>query len=159
VFIPAWCETVAERLPEPVAHEVETHSPGEVVLVVDDEPLLRSSMRMVLEHHGYRVLTAGNGQEALSALAQHGNGIRVVITDLVMPETDGLQLIETIRRRYPATRVIVSSGFPPTREMMARLGPSVATLAKPFDVRLLVHTLQDSFQAAAAVAESVARAA
>ena len=80
-----------------------------LVLIVDDEPEIRSTLSEYLEMQGYPVLTAGGGTAALSTLAEQG--VRFVLLDIRMPEMDGLQVLEQIRLRHPEVIVIMISGM------------------------------------------------
>ncbi len=84
---------------------------GETVLVVDDESSIVTAVRHCLETHGYRVLTAGDGEEALSVFQAHRPQVRVVVTDMMMPVMDGMTLATSIRRLDANVRVIASSGL------------------------------------------------
>lgn len=83
-------------------------SPVFKVLVVDDSPTQQLQIQMVLEGDGYAVSLAGNGREALSAIAQQLPDI--VVTDLQMPEMNGLELVSEIKARYPSLPVILTTG-------------------------------------------------
>lgn len=83
--------------------------PGEKILVVDDEPQIRSLLRSLLSRQGYQVMEAGDGAEALS-LYEQGFSFDLVLTDVVMPQMDGLQLSREIATLMPATRVLFMSG-------------------------------------------------
>jgi two-component system response regulator HydG len=85
------------------------HADGKHILIVDDEPLIRSSLGELLTISGYTVSTASNGKEALGLLKDYTADI--VITDMKMPEMDGIQLLKKIRAGYPETPVIVISGY------------------------------------------------
>jgi len=78
------------------------------VLIVDDDPAIRSIMSMVLKSAGYEVVCAVDGQEALKILGD-GN-FDLVITDMLMPGSDGLELLFAIKKNRPALRVLVMSG-------------------------------------------------
>ena len=78
------------------------------VLVVDDEPGVRSALRLVLEHGGYSVLEAENGFDALNQLRTHSAD--VVLIDLFMPEREGLETIAAFRQQYPSLKIIAISG-------------------------------------------------
>jgi CheY-like chemotaxis protein/anti-sigma regulatory factor (Ser/Thr protein kinase) len=80
----------------------------QTVLVVDDSPTQLMQIRMVLEAGGYRTTGAGNGAEALEAIA--GEMPDIVVTDLQMPEVNGLELVAEIKVRYPALPVILTTG-------------------------------------------------
>jgi putative nucleotidyltransferase with HDIG domain len=78
-------------------------------LVVDDEPSLRRSVVRMIEGQGFRCFEAANGREALGVLARVGD-VPLVISDLRMPEFDGIELLETLQERYPDTSVILLTG-------------------------------------------------
>jgi len=79
------------------------------ILVVDDEPLVRRSLSEFLALEGYTANVASNGREALSALKE---GLwDVVISDVKMPEMDGLELLRVIKKEYPSTAVIFITGY------------------------------------------------
>ena len=78
------------------------------ILVIDDEVPARRFVAMALEKQGHAVSEAADGAEALRVMAERS--IALVITDLLMPETDGIETILELRRRYPATKIIAISG-------------------------------------------------
>jgi CheY-like chemotaxis protein len=105
------------------------------ILVVEDHAIMREVICEILEDAGHSVLSAGDGHEAMHQLAS--NRFDLVVTDIVMPEMDGIELIGELRRRYPETRIIAMSGggerFPTHDGLVIakRLGAGV-TLNKPF---------------------------
>ncbi len=80
------------------------------VLVVDDEPVMRTLFQFMLETNGHRVTTAGNGQEALNAIERSPNWYHIVVTDMVMPVMDGEKLIRRLQRTCPSLKIIAVSG-------------------------------------------------
>ena len=78
------------------------------VLVVDDELDVRDSIERVLERWGYSVRKAGDAADALAELRRCGAD--VVITDIIMPKIDGVEAIRSIRKEFPAVRIIAISG-------------------------------------------------
>jgi two-component system cell cycle sensor histidine kinase/response regulator CckA len=80
------------------------------ILVVDDDDGFRSALRQVLESDGHKVTTASSGTKALELYGQHKNEIDVVLLDYYMPELDGAQTFEWMRRMKPSIKVIVISG-------------------------------------------------
>jgi len=78
-------------------------------LIVDDEPLVRSSLSELLTLSGYTVSTAGNGKEALELLRDYTADI--IITDIKMPEMDGIQLLNQVKKRHPEVPVILITGY------------------------------------------------
>lgn len=106
-----------------------------LILLVEDEELLRTGVQEMLEIQGYAVITAQNGQMALACLSDHK--VDLIITDLVMPKMDGIDFVEQLRKISPDVPVIVVSGS--TRNIMQRYGidniqvPGAnASLPKPF---------------------------
>ncbi len=81
----------------------------EKVLVVDDEENARIALRAILQQEGYVVDSVANGYEALDFLRQ--NKVNVVISDLKMPEMNGLAFLRELNRRYPSTRVIMVTAY------------------------------------------------
>jgi len=79
--------------------------------VVDDEEAVRSIISRILEAEGYEACQAGNGQEALEAIAHQGR-VDVVLTDVVMPRLGGRELVERLAAQYPDLPVIWMSGYP-----------------------------------------------
>ena len=106
---------------------------GEALLLVEDNDDLRGATRDMLEALGYRVATAANGPEALAALEEMEGGIDLVICDVVMPGMSGPRLVERLRARNPALRVLLMSGY--TNNVVVRHGISEGDydfLEKPF---------------------------
>ncbi len=108
------------------------------MLVVEDETALRELVRRVLETDGRRVLAARNGREALELLARHAGHVELMITDVVMPEMGGPELVQEVTARWPHLRVIYSSGYTDSR--LAGRGfdeDAVDLLRKPYTVAQL----------------------
>ena len=82
--------------------------PKRTILCVDDNEQSLSIRKIMLETRGYRVLACNNGEDALSCFRR--GGIDLVITDLVMPGTDGIKLIEEIKTISPETPAVLLSG-------------------------------------------------
>src|SRR5207248_8360996 len=114
------------------------------ILVIDDDPMMRSSLRTVLEAKGYAVETLPDGRRALAMVEQ----IRpdAVITDIVMPESEGIETIVAIRAAAPRLPIIAISGGGQILEaefldMALQLG-ATAALHKPFELVALLGTLE-----------------
>jgi UDP-3-O-acyl N-acetylglucosamine deacetylase len=110
------------------------------ILIVDDEPGIRSSVRGVLADEGYRVLEAENGRGALQLIASERP--RLVILDIWMPEMDGIELLRHIRDSHPGTPVIVISGHGniETAVTATKLG-AFDFIEKPFSLDGLLHVV------------------
>ena len=85
---------------------------GELILVVDDEAPVRMVTRHLLENYGYRVVVAADGAEALEIYAQT-QGVAAVVTDIMMPGMDGIELVAQLRANDPHVPVIAASGVSP----------------------------------------------
>ena len=112
---------------------------GELVLLVDDEENVRRISRRILENHGYRIILANDGAEALARFQQHRATIRLVITDVIMPFMDGIALIRAIRQIDPSVPLVAVSGH-------AAESPQIdvevtAFLAKPYLRSTLLETV------------------
>ncbi|PYT31770.1 MAG: hypothetical protein DMG58_11510 [Acidobacteria bacterium] len=81
------------------------------ILVVDDEPSVRSVAKRLLERSGYQALEAGSGEEALRVLHQQPYAIALLLTDIIMPGLSGTQLAVAARKVQPALPVVFMSGY------------------------------------------------
>jgi len=118
------------------------------VLVVDDDPAVRTTIRLVLERDGHKVSVAADGRAGLAALA--GGGIDLLIVDLFMPGMDGLETLREVRRHHADLPVIVISGTslagpgteaPDFLAMAIKLG-AVRSVQKPFKPRDIIDSVQ-----------------
>ncbi|HYW29921.1 MAG TPA: ATP-binding protein, partial [Gemmatimonas sp.] len=116
---------------------------GELILVVDDEaPICRIAQR-TLERFGYRVLTAGDGVEAIALYRQRGSEIDLVLTDMAMPVMDGPALIAALRALDPTVRVIGSSGLATAESIERSTGARVAAFVpKPYTADVLLGAVR-----------------
>src|ERR1044072_244124 len=117
----------------PMIPRLGSPSPSEVVVVVDDEDFVRDNYRDVLQTLGYTVLTAANGEHALEVMTQHNAPVSLVVSDISMPEMDGLEFVGMVRAAYPALPALLVSGQS-TQWMMEnrdRIPEGVHFLAKP----------------------------
>ena len=111
------------------------------ILVVDDAPDVRGVILEFLTPDGYEVRLAANGREAFGILGFED--VDLVLTDLVMPDREGIEMIQEIRQRFPAVKTVAMSGavFGPYLRAAELLGAN-ATLSKPLNSSLLRLTLQ-----------------
>lgn len=122
------------------------------VLVIDDNADLRSMLEFVLEAEGFEVMAARNGKDALKLLAH--SPADAVVTDLFMPDKDGIETISAMRKAHPGTRIIAMSGWtsPKGADYLGvafEMGAD-ATLRKPFDPQELIRLLRSFPDAAGA---------
>jgi signal transduction histidine kinase/CheY-like chemotaxis protein len=97
-------------MPAP-AHSQRLPRGNETILLVDDEPLVRESTRRMLKSLGYKVITAKNSEEALKVAGEHLDAIDLVISDVIMPGMNGLELARELAKLRPGVRVLFVSGF------------------------------------------------
>jgi two-component system, cell cycle sensor histidine kinase and response regulator CckA len=108
------------------------HGTG-TILVVEDEATVRAVVRRTLEQHGYRVLEASNGEEAVRAATEYDGAICLIMTDVVLPGVSGPTLADLIRAGRPDTPVLFMSGYTEDALALQRIvGQDAPFLAKPF---------------------------
>ena len=137
---------VTEERPAAVTENpaVRPSSSGtETILLVEDEPAVRGFARRTLEDHGYIVLEAASGADALSIVASHAGPIALLVTDVVMPGLQGHQLAEQLAAARPEIRTLYVSGF--TESSVIHHGVpdhGVAFLPKPFSAETLSRAVR-----------------
>jgi two-component system, cell cycle sensor histidine kinase and response regulator CckA len=82
-----------------------------VALIADDEPTMRNVMQLALEQIGFIVLAAGDGDEALRLSREYSAAIDILVSDVVMPKLDGLELYAALMKERPATKALLVSGY------------------------------------------------
>jgi two-component system, cell cycle sensor histidine kinase and response regulator CckA len=131
--------TVKLYLPRHEAEEPVTDTDAiplvgmETVLIAEDEEGVREVLRKVLTRHGYRVIEARHGRDALLEADRHDRPIHLLIADIVMPEMGGAELADALLQRRPGLKVIFISGY--TKDEIERRGlaqPGIELLTKPF---------------------------
>jgi DNA-binding NtrC family response regulator len=120
-----------------------SHEPAETLLCVDDEPSILAALRRVFRPHGYRILTAGSGDEALRILEHESVG--VVISDMSMPGMDGRTLLDLVHRCSPAVVRLLLTGHSDAGVGAADRGTIYGYVAKPWDEDVLLVTVQHAF--------------
>jgi two-component system cell cycle sensor histidine kinase/response regulator CckA len=142
LFVPHAAATEAAPVEPVPAHDGMV--PAEVVLVVEDEPAVRAPICRTLRNLGYFVLEANNGEDALAVMQDYHSPIHLVITDVVMPEMDGVVLVSLLRDWYPRLRVLFISGYSPQHvEAQGGIVHGGAFLAKPFSLEVLGRRVRD----------------
>jgi len=110
----------------------------ETILVVDDEPLMCDIFSEILRDSNYRVLTAGNGKEALELLLVET--VDLLLTDIIMPEIDGFELAAKVAECYPHIKVQLMSGFSENgNEQLVSPELLQQLITKPVDLSLLLE--------------------
>ena len=115
---------------------------GSLILVVDDETAVRRFAARVLEREGYGVVEAKDGIEALDLITQNGMSVEVVVSDIVMPRLNGVELMQALAASDPDLPVILMSGY--ATGALAELGIAApcAILPKPFPSERLLEEVR-----------------
>lgn len=115
-----------------------------LILIIDDDAALRATVRKILERAGHEVRDAGDGDRGLRIFREEGADL--VITDIIMPEKEGIETIQELREADPDLPILAISGggrADPSEPLTdARLLGADETLAKPFDVDELRKTVE-----------------
>jgi DNA-binding NtrC family response regulator len=114
---------------------------------VEDEPGVRRLAAQLLQRHGFKTAEAGDGNEAVALLAAGMVPIGLVLTDIRMPNMNGLELERVVRERWPAMPVLLMSGEV-TREWLVEAvhDPTVKLLRKPFTAEDLLEAIYEALQ-------------
>jgi CheY-like chemotaxis protein len=141
VLLPA-AEPAARRA-SPAAGTAQLRG-TETILLAEDEDALRRAATRVLEKHGYRVLEAANGAEALEVFGRHEAEIALIVADVVMPTLGGPQLIRELRAAGKGVKVLFTSGYPARDAQETRaLDPGLPFLAKPWTITELLRRVRE----------------
>jgi two-component system, cell cycle sensor histidine kinase and response regulator CckA len=127
--------TKSRRIEKPKANELWGTG---TVLLVEDEPMVRSVAERALTRHGYQVITADNGEEALDVLAR-GEPIDLLISDVVMPGMDGPTMVREARKSRPELKILFISGYAEEQLRKSIDIENVNFLPKPFSVTELAE--------------------
>jgi nitrogen-specific signal transduction histidine kinase/CheY-like chemotaxis protein len=140
VYLPA-ADAPAGAADPSLAEPKAVRGDGELILVVDDEPQVRDITAAMLTRHGYRVLTASDGSEAVALFSTRSTEVKLVITDLVMPNLDGVALAGIVRHMNPCVRVLAISGLSSggRNGKLEKYGGAI--LFKPFKVQALLEAV------------------
>jgi DNA-binding response OmpR family regulator len=116
-----------------------------LILIIDDDDQIRRVLRKTLERDGYDVVDAPNGKEGIKLFRE--NPADLVITDLIMPEKEGIETIRELRRDFPEVKIIAISGGgrigPDSYLKMAKGLGAQRTLTKPLDGDELLKTVRE----------------
>jgi two-component system, cell cycle sensor histidine kinase and response regulator CckA len=116
--------------------------PRDLVLVADDEPIVRLLVGRVLDQAGYRSIVVESALEALAVLESQHDRVSLVLTDVVMPERSGVELQRDIAERWPEIPVMFMSGYTPEELMRQGVPDTAGFIAKPFSIEELLQVLE-----------------
>ena len=123
---------------------IDELSGSETILIAEDDDSLRKLLRSTLKKYGYKVLDAGNGEEAIEICNSYDGLIQLMITDVVMPKMNGKEAVDRIHLLYPQLKVIFMSGY--TDETISHHGvldPGLNFIEKPFKPEKLARKIRE----------------
>jgi len=144
IYLPSAEDKLGET-PQPQAEKTVRRREGTTVLLVEDDEIMLSMTRKLLEQNGYRVLAAKDGTSALALVQSHVGPIDLVLTDVVMRGMSGPDLVAKLTAVRPTTKVVFMSGY--TGELIARhedVNQGIPLLEKPFTRTALLNVLDST---------------
>jgi len=115
------------------------------ILVVDDELLIRDLLYDFFSGQGWQISVAENGEKALNIL--HDKSIDLVLTDIKMPEMDGLTLTSRMKEKFPSIPVVVMTGYPSVDTAIQAIRSKVADyIVKPFNINQLYKVIEEQLK-------------
>jgi two-component system cell cycle sensor histidine kinase/response regulator CckA len=123
-----------------------TRGGGETVLLIDDEPAVRDTLRLLLQRASYQVIAAEDGGAGLTAFDRHREAIALVISDMMLPDVSGMDVVKELRRRAPTLPAIAISGMMASGSYddLLKLEPRVQCLAKPLAPSVLLAAVRSA---------------
>jgi two-component system cell cycle sensor histidine kinase/response regulator CckA len=143
VYLPATVDA-AVVAPAPAANSAAAPVGTETILLCEDDQAVRELAALVLQHAGYAVLSAARGAQTVALAKAHTGAIQLLVTDVIMPDTNGRELAEQVRAARPGLRVLFISGY--TADVIAHHGvldAGVEFLEKPFSRQSLLQRVRE----------------
>jgi PAS domain S-box-containing protein len=147
VYLPAPNRSAVHQVPAPESVTDELPEGSETILLVEDDPAVRSCVVRLLSRQGYHVLAASDGVEALKIADDTPEHIDLLLADLVLPKLNGKALTQQLRLRIPALPVVLMSGYPET--IIAQYQPfeAITILPKPVALTTLLQVIRTALDA------------
>ena len=144
IYMPAVkTDAIAEARTAATPEESPTGS--EIVLLVEDDAMVRSLAERMLSAQGYTIWTAASGEEALASLAEKGRAPDLLLSDVVMPGMSGIQLARTMQKQYPKLKILLMSGY--AGEAADGTMEGFPILWKPFTLQVLAQRVRQTLEA------------
>ena len=138
LYFPSLC---SERAADAEVCIGRSSTRGETILLVEDEPGVRKYTRRILERHGYTVLEAANGVDALTVARSRNGAIHLLLTDIIMPMMGGVELTETFNAEFPGIPVLFMSAY--TDQIMRHWNVLSAYIQKPYNLSDLLTQVRE----------------
>lgn len=144
IYLPL-AETYVGPREREISYDLQKRGKGQIILVIDDEPVIRAMASTLLEEAGYKTLTAQNGQEGVDIYRDNRDKIEAVIVDMVMPVLDGLEAMKLLKKINPEVRVLAASGFSRNEKINQMLHEGArGFLHKPYTLGELIDKLHQA---------------
>jgi CheY-like chemotaxis protein len=142
VYFPA-APSEQEEITKGWGQAVLSQGNNELILIVDDEPAVRRLAETVLSRNGYRTVLAADGREGLSLYEKHREEIKLIVSDLMMPQMDGPAMVRALRERHFAVKAIMITGLGEENRISDAKSAGVdAILNKPFTAEQLLTQMK-----------------
>jgi two-component system cell cycle sensor histidine kinase/response regulator CckA len=142
-YLPA-CFAGLEYGPDRIAAEPDVHGKGERVLLVEDDEGVRAAVSEMLRVGGYVVVEAASAGEAMTAFEREEGNFHLVLSDVVLPDQDGLQLIDQLLVQKPELSVLLTSGYPDQRAQWTIIRErGIRFLRKPYGLAELLPVVRE----------------
>ena len=142
IFLPAVPARAVEQRKKEIEEGVNARGDGQHILLVEDEEGVSRFVSIALRNHGYEVTTAANVRDARSAYEESGESFDMIFSDAVLPDGNGVQLLDEILEKRPGTRALLSSGYTDKHNVIKLLQQkTIAFLQKPYSLPQLLTTV------------------
>jgi len=148
IYLPVRDPAPTEKHEDRPSEEPVRAQAGEKILLVEDDESVRAMICEVLESQGYSVVAVNNGREALEELEQTSDDVSLIMTDIVMPEMNGLEMWECLEQEGYTMPVIVMSGYPQGEDSREMLKGAASYLQKPFGPREITSAVRQTLDSA-----------
>ncbi len=142
LHLPQSTESIEEKKTEKNKSSGDFTGGKETILVCDDEEIVLSSIAHLLQSVGYKVICAGKPHQALEIVAEQGDEVSLLLTDITMPKMNGFELGKKIHQQYPDMKIIYSSGYSADRNKMDTAGGNVTFFDKGDSSVELLHQIR-----------------
>jgi signal transduction histidine kinase/CheY-like chemotaxis protein len=144
IYFPPLAAPPAE--PKRTVSAVKPVGNGEIILLAEDDPNVRDATEAMLNYLGYQVIPAANGQEALKLFEAHQTTIDLVLSDVIMPDIGGEELLHRLKAKKPALKMVLMSGYPLTAKDPKLSALGISWFLKPISFERLSRIINQTLQ-------------
>jgi PAS domain S-box-containing protein len=147
IYLPAKIEGKNEKSIERFKKQINNEGSGETLLLVEDDPLVIKYLENTLAQKNYNILPAETGQRARSIFKKYKDKISILLTDAILPDVNGIELIEEFKEQKKDLKVILSSGFSRKKALSSKTtDDDYRFIQKPYGIKELLQIMQDLLQ-------------